>query len=77
MADPPAAEAGPRQRVGDSTRLDGHRLSKAEGRVTTAYTYYRADQLIDQTIGTTVTAFAYDGFGTLTSSASAASSSTA
>jgi RHS repeat-associated protein len=56
--------------------LDGNRLTRTVGGVTTTYTYDRTDELVNQTIGVTTRSFVYDAFGNMTTSADAASSLT-
>jgi RHS repeat-associated protein len=46
--------------------LDGNRTKRVEGGITTTYTYDRADQLYQQTIGATVRTFDHDRYGNLT-----------
>ena len=49
--------------------LDGNRTKSTEAGVTTTYLYDRADQLKQQTIGPTTTAFVYDTQGNMTTKA--------
>jgi RHS repeat-associated protein len=56
--------------------LDGNRLTRTVGGVTTTYVYDRTDELVRQTIGATQKSFSYDAFGDMTTSADAASSLT-
>ena len=57
--------------------LDSNRTRKVEGATTIDSTYDRTDQLINQTIAGTGTAFAYDQYGNLTQSGNSVSAVTA
>jgi len=56
--------------------LDGNRLTRVDGPITTSFTYDRTDELINQTISGTTKGFVYDAFGNMTSSADSASTLT-
>jgi RHS repeat-associated protein len=56
--------------------LDGNRTRKVEGATTIDYAYDRTDELINQTISGTGTAFSYDAYGDQTQAANSVSAVT-
>jgi RHS repeat-associated protein len=48
--------------------LDGNRVKRVEGGITTTFAYDRTDQVVTQTIGAVTSTFAHDRYGNLTTS---------